>query len=77
MIYILKHNIHILMHAILTPILKLAHNYRHDGREMTFPWILHNLPDLVNVTNYRHRLSSLPSMEERKHSDSAGGHCCQ
>ena len=25
-----------MMHAIVTPILKLAHNYRHDGREMTF-----------------------------------------
>ena len=24
------------MHAIVTPILTLAHNYRHDGREMTF-----------------------------------------
>ena len=24
------------MHAIVTTILKLAHNYRQDGREMTF-----------------------------------------
>ena len=24
------------MHAIVTPILKMAHNYRQDGREMTF-----------------------------------------
>ena len=35
MIYRLWHNIHILMYTIVTLILKLAHTYRHDGREMT------------------------------------------
>ena len=36
-LYILWHNnIHILMHAIVTPIFKLVHKYCHNGREMAF-----------------------------------------
>ena len=36
MIYRLGHNIHIPMHVIVTPILKLVHNDSQDGRETTF-----------------------------------------
>ena len=36
MIYRLWDNIHILIYAIVTPILNLVHKCRHDGREMAF-----------------------------------------
>ena len=42
------------MLAIVTPILTWAHNYRHDGREMTF------------YTAHRTQYSRLCSAEERR-----------